>query len=197
MLHNIEFAKFVYLDQKKFIGRTMALRGLTIGHLSRYLASCQSSWKILLGFCSAHFGVGRPTVLKCDARMLIHTRFRKSTYISMISNTVTHLLSYTNTAIANIAGNSTPISTESPHECRYHHAECRCRHAERRCLCIERLCHHIKWRMFHDVSQCFKSVSWCFTRLAVHDVLFVVHDVLRVSRCITMFYKCFMMFYYV
>ena len=35
MLHNIEFAKFVYLDQKKIIGQTMALKGLTIGHLSR------------------------------------------------------------------------------------------------------------------------------------------------------------------
>ena len=33
-------------------------------------------------------------------------RFGKSTHISMISNSVTHLQSYNNSAIANIAGNS-------------------------------------------------------------------------------------------
>ena len=37
-------------------------------------------------------------------------RFGKSTHISMISNSVTHLRSYTNLAIAYIAGNSAPIS---------------------------------------------------------------------------------------
>ena len=37
-------------------------------------------------------------------------RFGKSTHISMISNSVTHLRRYTNSAIADIAGNSAPIS---------------------------------------------------------------------------------------
>ena len=73
-------------------------------------------------------------------------RSGKSTHISMISNSVTHLRSYTNTTIADIAGNSAqaPILTES----RYLRIECQYR-------CIE-------WRMFHDISQCFKSLS-CFT----------------------------------
>ena len=41
-------------------------------------------------------------------------RFRKSTHISMISNSVRHLRSYTNSAIADIAGNSAPISPVTP-----------------------------------------------------------------------------------
>ena len=42
----------------------------------------------------------------------------------MISNSVTHLWSYTNSAIADIASNSTPISPETPRECWY----CRVEH---------------------------------------------------------------------
>ena len=41
-------------------------------------------------------------------------RFGKSTHISMISNSVRHLRSYTNSAIADIAGNSARSPT-SPH----------------------------------------------------------------------------------
>ena len=48
-------------------------------------------------------------------------RFGKSTHISMISNSVTHLWSYSNSAIA---GNSEPISLVTPRD--------------RRCLRIER-----------------------------------------------------------
>ena len=44
-------------------------------------------------------------------------RFGKSTHISMISNSVTHLRSYTNSAIADIAGNSAPISPVTPRDC--------------------------------------------------------------------------------
>ena len=69
-------------------------------------------------------------------------RFGKSTHIAMISNSVTHLRSYTNFTIA---GNSTPISLETPRECRYCHTKRRCR--------------RIEWRVFRDVSQHFKSVS--------------------------------------
>ena len=43
-------------------------------------------------------------------------RFGKSTHISMISNSVTHLRSYSNSAIADIAGNSAPISLVTPRD---------------------------------------------------------------------------------
>ena len=46
-------------------------------------------------------------------------RFGKSTHISMISNSVTHLWSYTNSAIADIAGNSAPISPVTPRRYRW------------------------------------------------------------------------------
>ena len=44
------------------------------------------------------------------------TRFGKSTIISMTSNSVTHRRSYTNSAIADIAGNSAPISPVTPND---------------------------------------------------------------------------------
>ena len=43
-------------------------------------------------------------------------RFGKSTYISMINNSVIPLQSYTNFAIADIAGNSTPILPVTPRD---------------------------------------------------------------------------------
>ena len=64
--------------------------------------------------------------------------FGKSTHISMISNSVTHLRSYTNSTIA---GNSAPISPTTPRE----------RQAERLCLRIKHPYHHIEWRVF----ECF------------------------------------------
>ena len=118
----------------------------------------------------------------------------------LISNSVTHLWSYTNSEIADIAGNSAPISPVTPRDRRRHRAECRYRRIEwpprnrrrrypkRRRLCIERDVSASSADIvasndvFHDVSQCFKSVSWCLT---------------SGSWCITMFYTCFMMFYYV
>ena len=62
----------------------------------------------------------------------------------MISNSVTYLRSYTNTAIANIAENSAQLSLVTPRDC---------------CLHIERRYRRIEWRVFHDVL------------LVVHDVL--------------------------
>ena len=107
----------------------------------------------------------------------------------MISNSVTHLRSYANSAIADIGENSAPISPLTPRDRRHHRADRRHRRAERRRLRIrrrrpriERWYRRIEWRvfkcfvMFHNVL----SVSWCFTSS---------------SRCITMFYMCFMMFY--
>ena len=70
-------------------------------------------------------------------RALPATRFGKSTHISMISNSVTHLRSYTNSAIADIAENSAPISPVTPRDRRRHRAERRRHRAERRRLRIE------------------------------------------------------------
>ena len=67
----------------------------------------------------------------------------KNTHISMIVNSVTHLQtekSYTNTAIANISGNSAWAPM-------LHRAPILTRQAP----------------ISHDVSQCFRSVSWCCT----------------------------------
>ena len=114
-------------------------------------------------------------------------RFGKSTHMSVISNSVAHLRSYTNSAIADIAGNSALISPVTPRDRR---AERRRLRIERRRLRIERRYRRIEWRVFHDVSQYFKSVSWCFTSgsrcfTLYHNVLHVFHDVLI---CLTMFY---------
>ena len=122
-------------------------------------------------------------------------RSGKSTHISMISNSVTYLWSYTTTPIANITGNSVPILPETPLERRYCHAEHWCRCAECLCLRIERRYRRIEWRvfmMFHNVlsvSWCFTSRSSCFTSgwrcfKIYHNVLQVFHDVLL---CLTIF----------
>ena len=91
----------------------------------------------------------------------------------MISNSVTLLRSYTNSAIADIAGNSVRPPMLHPHRGRYR---------------------HIEWRVFCDVSQCFKCFMMfydisqyitmfykCF--MMFHYVLQVFHDV---SLCFTM-----------
>ena len=121
-------------------------------------------------------------------------RFGKSTHISIISNSVTHLRSYTNSATADIAGNSVPILPATPVTPRDRRAERRRfrierryrsikwpRNIRRRCpkrrrLYIERRYLRIEWQVFHNVLRVF------------HDVLLVFHDVLW---CITMFYMCF------
>ena len=56
-------------------------------------------------------------------------RFGKNTHISMISNSVTHLRSYTNSAIA---VNSAPISLVTPRDRQRRRAERRRLRAERR-----------------------------------------------------------------
>ena len=63
------------------------------------------------------------------------SRFGKSTHISMISNSVRHLRSYTNSAIA---GNSAPISPVTPRDRRRLRGERRRLRIERRRLRIER-----------------------------------------------------------
>ena len=97
----------------------------------------------------------------------------------MISNSVTHLWIYTNTAIVDIVENSAAISPKTPNERRY------C-HAVRRCLRIECQYHRIKWQVF-ECSMMFHNVLRVF-----HDVLLVVHNVLQVFDdvllCLTKFY---------
>ena len=100
------------------------------------------------------------------------TRFGKSTHISMISNSVTHLQSYANSKITDVARNSAPILPETPRKCQCRHAELRYRLAEGRCLCRY---HRIEWRVF----KCF---------VMFHNVLIVFHDG---SQC----FKCFIMFH--
>ena len=102
--------------------------------------------------------------------------FGKSTHISMISNSVTHLQSYTNSAIA---GNSVPISP-----CLAQMSPRRAPMSPYRALISSHRMASV--RVFCDVSQCFKSVSWCFTSGSRCFMTF--HDV-------KMCYKCFMMFY--
>ena len=128
-------------------------------------------------------------------------RFGKSTHIFMISNSVTHLRSYTNSAIADVAGNSAPISPVTsrdrrrlriehqyrriewpPRDRRRRCPKCRHLHIELRCLRIERRYRLIVWWVFHDVSKCFTSGYNVFK--IYHNVLHVFHDVLL---CLTIF----------
>ena len=140
----------------------------------------------------------REPILPHQALMSLHRRFGKTTRISMISNRVTHLRSYTNSAIADITGNSAQISPVTrrdrwclrierryrrikwpPHDRRHHCPKCRRLHIKRRRLHIERRCRQIEWQvfecfmMFHNVLRVFHDVL-----LVVHDVLLVVHNVL-------------------
>ena len=94
-------------------------------------------------------------------------RSGKSTHITMISNSVTHLRSYTNTTISENSAWSPTSPNRAPISSHWMTSV---------------------WQ-FHDVSHCFKSVSWCFTS---GSWCFTSG-----SWCTTMFYICFMMFYYV
>ena len=67
--------------------------------------------------------------METGVTLLLEDLFGKSTHICMISNSVTHLRSYTNSAIADIAGNSAGMSPETPRERR-------CCRAKHRCLRI-------------------------------------------------------------
>ena len=137
-------------------------------------------------------------------------RFGKSTHISMISNSVTHLQSYTNSAIADIARISAPISPVTPRDHRRHCAERRRLRIERRRLRIERRFRLIEWpprgrwrrcskrRRLH-IERRYCRIEWrlfeCFMML--HDILLVVHDVLLVAHDVSQCFTCFLMFYYV
>ena len=99
---------------------------------------------------------------------IFQSRFLKSTHISIISNSVTHLRSFTNSAIA---GNSAR-SPMSPH---------RAPISSHRMMSV---------LVFHGILQCFKSVSWCF---ASGSRCFTMY---HCFTCLMMFYyvkQCFMM----
>ena len=79
----------------------------------------------------------------------------------MISNSVTHLQNYTNTAIADSSAPISPVTQR-----------------DRRRLRIERWYRRMEW-VFLDVSHCFKSV------------LLVVHEVLRCITMFYMYFIMF------
>ena len=64
--------------------------------------------------------------------MFQHDRSGKSTCVSMISNSITHLRSYTNTAIADIAENSTPVTPRDYRRLRIGRRRLRIKHTYRR-----------------------------------------------------------------
>ena len=109
-------------------------------------------------------------------------RSGKNTHIIMISNSVTHLQSFTNTAIAEIAKNAdgapeTPRGMpETPRWAPLlaHRAQ------HRWWLPLETRLFYEFFTVFHDVLQCFTSVSQCF---------------MMFHKCFMMFYECFTMFY--
>ena len=106
----------------------------------------------------------------------LSARFGESTHISMISNSVTNLRSYTNSPIANIAGNSARSSADivaSNEECF--------------------MLFHNVLRVFHDVLLLVHDVLRCITIFYMCFMTFYHH----VLRCITIFYMCFRTFYYV
>ena len=98
-------------------------------------------------------------------------RSGENTHISMISNSVTHLRSYTNTAIANIVGNSAPSVD----------IECQCCRIKCRYSGIERRVFHDVLRLFHDVLLVIYNVLHMFHYVlhVFHDILQVFHNVLR------------------
>ena len=127
-------------------------------------------------------------------------RSGKSTHISMISNSVTHLRSYTNTAIADIAENYALISPVTAYNRRRRRndietSKLRSLHIELRyrrnveCFMMFQCLKSVSWCFtsgswrFTSSLWCFTSGSWCFTMY--HNVLYVFHDVLL---CLTMFY---------
>ena len=124
-------------------------------------------------------------------------RFGKSTHISKISNSVTHLRSYTHSAIADIAGNSAPISPVTPRDRRRRRAKPRRLCIERRRLRIKRRYHHIEWPPRDRRRRCPKRRPLHIERrrsassadiVALNDDCFMMfHNVLSVSWCFTMF----------
>ena len=114
-----------------------------------------------------------------------------STHNSMITKSVTHLRSYTNTAIA---GNSAPISPKTPREPQYHQDE-RDVAVPSQFSALSADIIAFEWQVFHGVSQCFKSVpcftsgSWCFTSGSRCFTMFhdISHFFTSVSWCFTMF----------
>ena len=129
--------------------------------------------------------------------IMLGIRFGKSTHISMISNSVTHLRSYTNSAIADIAGNSAPISPVTPRDRRRRLAEQRRLRIERRRLCIDRRYRRIEWPPRNRRRRCPKRRRLHIERRYRRIEWRLFHDLSQCFKCFTMFYMCFMMFYYV
>ena len=84
-------------------------------------------------------------------------RFEKNTLISMISNSVTHLQSYTNTAVADIAGNSA-LEPMSPYQAPI--SQHRAPMMPHRSPMLPHRDATKSVRVLHDVSQCFKGTVW-------------------------------------
>ena len=137
---------------------------------------------------------------------LSEVRFGKSTHISTISNSATHLRSYINSVITVMDGNSAPISPVTPHDRWRRRAECRRLLIERRYRriewpryrrrrCPKRRSLHIERRLERSSAGIIASNDDCF--MMFHNVLSVSWCFTSGSQCFTMFYMCFMMFYYV
>ena len=125
--------------------------------------------------------------------ILLQYLFGKSTHISMISNSVTHLRSYTNSAIADIAGNSarapmspcrSPMSPRrspmSPHRAPIANVSTSSADIVASNGGVRVFCDVL--RVFHNVLLVVRDVLRRFTMY--HNVLQVFYDVLRciVSR---------------
>ena len=96
-------------------------------------------------------------------------KFRSGTHISRISNSVTHLQSYTNTAIARNSVLGADITAPS--------AKCQQRHIER---CYRR-CGHINRQYCRIKQQVFKHfIMFPSVVLVVHNALLMVHNVSQV-----------------
>ena len=135
---------------------------------------------------------GREPVIGCESVMWlwrqsnhIADRFGKSTLISMISNSVTHLLLY---QFRNCRYCRKPIPQSPPLPRQAQMSPHRALTSLHR---VPISSHRVMSVWVFHVSECFKSVSWCLASgsrcfTMYHNVLHVFHDVLL---CL-----CFMMF---
>ena len=127
----------------------------------------------------------------------------------MISNSVTHLRSYTNSAIADIAGNSALISPVTPRDRRRRRAERRRLRIQRRRLRIQRRRLRIK-RRYRRIERRYHRIEWPprdrRRRCPKRRRLPIERRRLRIERRyrriewrlfhdVSQCFKCFMMFY--
>ena len=114
-------------------------------------------------------------------RLMLIPLFHPGSHISMISNSVTHLQSYTNSAIADIAGNSAPIPPVTPQDRRRLRTERRVSASSADIVASDDL------GTIADVAAPNAEV---FTWRA--DIVASNEDCSSVSQC---FIECFMMFH--